>query len=158
MMIRSICLTALLVSTAAFTVTAQAEQVEARNPQSVVAALQEGGYKAVLAKDANEDPRIESASAGAKFIINFYGCADHKNCNSLTFFAGWTGLNVSMNQMNEWNKIRRFSRAYIDNDGDPILEFDIDLDDGGMSQELFINNVEYWDTSLASFKQHISAQ
>ncbi len=158
MMFRSICLITLLFSTASYTTQAYADLVEATNPQSVVAALQAGGYKAVLAKDANEDPRIESASSGAKFIINFYGCQNHLKCTSLTFFAGWTGLNVSMNQMNEWNKIRRFSRAYIDNDGDPILEFDIDLDDGGMSQELFINNVEYWDTSLASFKQHISAQ
>ena len=157
-MLRTLFPTVLLVSTAAYTAQAHPDQVEASNPQSVVAALQAGGYKAVLAKDAAEDPRIESASSGAKFIINFYGCKDHKNCNSLTFFAGWTGLDVSMNQMNEWNKIRRFSRAYIDNDGDPILEFDIDLDDGGMSQELFINNVEYWDTSLAGFKQHISAQ
>ncbi len=158
MMFRSLCRTALTLITIAGPAWVHAEQVQAGQPDSVVAALQAGGYKAILAKDAVGDPRIESASAGARFVIHFYGCKDNKDCTSLTFFAGWTGLDASMNQMNEWNKVRRFSRAYIDNDGDPVIEFDIDLDDGGMSQALFINNVEYWDLSLAGFKQHVSAQ
>jgi Putative bacterial sensory transduction regulator len=140
---------------AGFSGVAQAEMVEARDPSSVVRALQAGGYKAILTKDSTGDPKIESASSGAKFIINFYGCTKNVDCRTLTFYAGWTSSNTSMNQMNEWNKTKRFSRGYIDKDGDPVMEFDLDLDDGGMSESLFIDNVEFWEISMGNFKKHI---
>jgi Putative bacterial sensory transduction regulator len=140
---------------AAFSGAAQAQSVEARNPSSIVRALQSGGYKAVLTKDSTGDPKIESASSGAKFIINFYGCTKNVDCRTLTFYAGWTSSDTSMSQMNDWNKTKRFSRGYIDKDGDPVMEFDLDLDDGGMSEELFIDNVEFWEISMGNFKKHI---
>jgi Putative bacterial sensory transduction regulator len=139
----------------AFSGTASAQMVEARNPSTVVRALQNGGYKAILTKDSTGDPKIESSSSGAKFIINFYGCTDNKDCRTLTFYAGWTSKDTSMNQMNEWNKSKRFSRGYIDKDGDPVMEFDLDLDDGGMSEQLFIDNVEFWEFSIGNFKKRI---
>jgi Putative bacterial sensory transduction regulator len=134
---------------------AQAQMVRASDPQSVVAALQSGGYKAELGKDSTGDPRIRSAASGSNFVVTFYGCKDNRDCKTVTFYAGWTGTNTSLNQINEWNKVKRFSRAYIDKDGDPVMEFDIDLDDGGMSQPLFIDNVQFWEVAIAAFKKHI---
>ena len=134
---------------------AQAQMVRASDPQSVVAAMQAGGYKAILGKDSTGDPKIESASSGAKFIINFYGCTKNVACKTVTFYAGWTGTNTSMSQVNEWNKAKRFSRGYIDKDGDPVMEFDVDLDAGGMSQGLFIDNAQFWEASMGAFKKHI---
>lgn len=49
----------------------------------------------------------------------------------------------------------RFARAYLDKENDPILEMDVDLDDGGLSPRLFIDNVEFWTASLAKFERHI---
>ena len=134
---------------------ASAQMVQARSPQTVVEALQSGGYKAILSKDSTGDPKIESASSGARFFINFYGCKENYNCTTVTFYAGWSGRNVSLSQINEWNKNKRFSRVYLDKDGDPVMEFDVDLDDGGMSQALFIDNVEFWEVSIGGFKKHI---
>jgi Putative bacterial sensory transduction regulator len=149
--------TALIIAAALIAIpgVASAQMAQAKYPNSIVTALQEGGYKAILTKDSTGDPKIESASSGSRFFINFYGCTKNVDCKTVTFYAGWTGTNVSMNQANEWNKVKRFSRAYIDKDGDPALEFDVDLDDGGMSQALFIDNVEFWEASLANFKKHI---
>ena len=36
----------------------------------------------------------------------------------------------SINKVNEWNKEKRFSRAYLDGDGDANVEWDIDLEGG----------------------------
>lgn len=36
----------------------------------------------------------------------------------------------SINKVNEWNKQKRFSRAYLDGDGDANVEWDIDLEGG----------------------------
>jgi Putative bacterial sensory transduction regulator len=134
---------------------AHAQMVTAANPQSVVAAMQAGGYKAVLDKDSTGDPRINSAASGSNFVVNFYGCEKTRACKTLTFYAGWTGTKATVGDMNEWNKAKRFSRGYIDKDGDPVMEFDLDLDDGGMSQALFIDNVEFWEASISAFKKHI---
>lgn len=43
-----------------------------------------------------------------------------------------TGDNVTLDKVNEWNRTKRFSRAYVDSDGDPNVEWDIDLE-GGVS-------------------------
>ena len=134
---------------------AHAQTVTAANPQSVIAALQAGGYKAVLDKDSTGDPRIESAASGAKFLITFYGCTANRNCKTVTFYAGWTGTKATLGDMNEWNKNKRFSRAYIDKDGDPVIELDVDLDDGGMSQALFLDNIEFFEAAMGGFKKHI---
>jgi hypothetical protein len=134
---------------------ANAQMVTANRPASVVEAMQTGGYKAAMGKDSTGDPRIESASSGATFFVNFYGCTGGKDCKTVTFYSGWDKDDVSLNQMNEWNKNKRFSRAYIDKDGDPVLEFDVDLDDGGMSQALFIDNVEFFEAAIGGFKTHI---
>ncbi len=140
---------------AALTGTAQAGQVRGQDPSSLVFALQNGGYKAILSKDSTGDPRIESASSGAKFYINFYGCKQNINCTTITLYSAWSKKDVSMSQMNDWNKAKRFSRVYIDKDGDPAMEFDVDLDDGGMSEALFIDNIQFWELSIANFKKHI---
>ncbi len=42
-----------------------------------------------------------------------------------------TGDNVTLDKINEWNRTKRFSRAYLDSDGDPNVEWDIDLEGGG---------------------------
>lgn len=134
---------------------AAAETVTATDPQSIVAALQAGGYKAILSKDSSGDPRIESAASGAKFIVTFYGCTKNVACKTITFYAGWSGGKSTLEQINEWNKARRFSRAYKDKDGDPVIELDVDLDDGGMSQALFIDNVQFWESAIGGFKKHL---
>ena len=134
---------------------AHAQQVTAANPQSVVAALQAGGYKATLEKDASGDPRIQSAASGANFVVTFYGCTANRDCDTVTFYAGWTGSKATVQQINAWNRDKRFSRAYIDKDGDPVIEFDVNLDDGGMSQALFIDNVQFWEAAIGSFTKHV---
>ncbi|MEP6785411.1 MAG: YbjN domain-containing protein [Sphingomonadales bacterium] len=134
---------------------AAAQTVTAATPQSVVAALQAGGYKAVLSKDSSGDPRVESAASGSKFVVTFYGCTKNVACKTVTFYAGWSGGKATQDQINEWNMNRRFSRAYIDKDGDPVIEFDVDLDDGGMSQALFVDNLQFWESAMGGFKKHL---
>lgn len=138
-----------------FSNVAMAANVTAANPQSVVDALQAGGYKAILGKDSGGDPRIESAASGSKFVVTFYGCTKNIACKTVTFYAGWSGGKGTIEQVNEWNKSRRFSRGYIDKDGDPVIEFDVDLDDGGMSQALFIDNAQFWESAMGGFKKHL---
>ena len=61
----------------------------------------------------------------------------------------------SLASINEWNRRQRFGRAYLDGENDPILEMDVDLDDGGLSEALFIDNLEFWTSAMGGFEKHI---
>lgn len=37
---------------------------------------------------------------------------------------------VDLKKVNEWNATKRFSRAYLDQDGDVVIEWDLDLEGG----------------------------
>lgn len=45
---------------------------------------------------------------------------------------------VGVMVVNQWNKEKRYGRSYIDNDGDPCLESDLDLD-GGVTKERIVD-------------------
>jgi hypothetical protein len=48
---------------------------------------------------------------------------------SLQLYAGFHAK-PSLVRVNEWNQKTRFSRAYLDHEGDAIIEFDLDLESG----------------------------
>lgn len=70
-------------------------------------------------------------------------------------YFGLRGTSANVNSINEWNKSKRFGRAYIDGDGDPCVELDFDLE-GGVSEE----SIKVWfDTVnliVRSFRTHVS--
>ena len=137
---------------------ALAQQVTAKDPESIARALVASGYRAEMKKDGEGDPMIMSASSGTKFGVFFYNCTNHANCATVQFHAGFDtdpGKAPSLEKINAWNRTQRFGRAYLDNEGDPVIEMDIDLDDGGMSQPLFLDNLEFWVSVLAQFEKEI---
>ncbi|HET9459122.1 MAG TPA: YbjN domain-containing protein [Sphingomicrobium sp.] len=137
---------------------ALAQQVTAKDPQSIARALLASGYQAEIKKDGEGDPMIMSASSGTRFGVFFYNCTNHANCATVQFHAGFDtdpGKAPSLEKINAWNRTQRFGRAYLDNEGDPVIEMDIDLDDGGMSQALFLDNLEFWVSVLAQFEKEI---
>lgn len=135
---------------------AHAQMVLAQDPGSLVAALQEGGYAAKLSTDSVGDPQITSGSGGTTFQIFFYNCTDHKACATVQFNSGYKLTTpVDLDRLNEWNRTKRFGRSFLDKENDPVLQMDVDLDDGGMSRALFIDNVEFWTSILGEFEKWI---
>ena len=135
---------------------AQAQLVSARKPETLVGALQAAGYTAKLEKDSTGDPMIRSAVNGHPFRVVFYGCKANRECATITFAAGYDKKSAtSLETINDWNRKNRFGRAYLDDEGDPILGMDVDLDDGGMSKALFTDNLEFWTAVTGAFQKHI---
>jgi hypothetical protein len=141
---------------AGMAVPAQAQMVRGQDPGSLVSALQKAGYAAKLGTDKGGDPMITSGSSGTTFHIYFYNCTANKNCATVQFHAGFDlKESIGLERINEWNRSQRFASAFLDKENDPILEMDVDLDDGGMSHLLFIDNLEFWTSQLANFERHI---
>lgn len=128
------------------------------DPRSIAAVMQKEGYRAEISTDDVGDPKIESSTGGYKFAVLFYGCKDGKNCKTVQFYGGFTlkdGDTVELEKLNNWNKARRFGRVYRDDVGDPVIEMDVDLEAGGMSDELFADNLAYWDSILGAFADYV---
>lgn len=78
----------------------------------------------------------------------------------LQLFYGVGGVRCPLEPINEWNKLHRHSRAYLDDENDPVLESDL-LSDGGMSQEKLTVFVRAFQMSAGEFQklliQHCTA-
>jgi putative hemolysin len=96
----------------------------------VAAWLQKAGYKAALSKDETGDPLISSAADGHDFKVYFYDCKDGR-CKALQFSAGFDmkdGLTLA--KANEWNRKNRYLKTYLDDDGDPYVQYDVNVNAG----------------------------
>lgn len=136
---------------------AEAQPVTAADPRSIVQAMQAEGYAAKLTTDKAGDPMIESAASGTKFVVFFYNCTGNRNCGTIQFHAGFDlPGQMPLDRINRWNIKMRFGRAFVDEEGDPIVQMDVSLDKGGMSRPLFADNLAFWVEVLGQFQQHIA--
>lgn len=130
-------------------------QVRSSDPQTVVQALQDAGYKAELTKHKDGDPIIRSGAQGYKFSIFFMTCDKGRNCGDIQFYAGWTDK-LSPIRANAWNQKHRFARAYSDEAGEAALEYDLNFEDQQISTALFRKNLELWDSLVGSFVDYVN--
>lgn len=91
--------------------------------------------------EVKETKSLESDQHALKFELSGYTVVMFlANGNTdAQLYVGFSDEQVTPQQMNEWNKAHRFSRAYVDGDGNPILETDIDFT-GGVSED----NIKAW--------------
>jgi Putative bacterial sensory transduction regulator len=96
----------------------------------------------------NERGNVVVNTNGSKIVFFISG-------QTMQAYFGLRGTSANVQTINEWNKSKRFGRAYIDADGDPCVELDYDLE-GGVSDD----SVKVWfDTVTAivrSFRTHVS--
>ena len=135
---------------------AQAAEVTA-SPTIVAKVMNGAGYETEMDQDSDGDPLIRSKAAGYNFVVYFYGCTNGRDCKTVQFAAGFDRGDrvISYEKINDWNKKRRFGRAFLDSVNDPIIQMDIDLEDGGMSSALFVDNLEYWDLAVSEYAKFI---
>lgn len=122
-----------------------AQQIRAADPQSIVSFLSEEGVDATLTKDDYDDPKIKITYDNHRFSIYFYGCEENKNCQSLQFYAGYrTQGKWTQEQANDWNKGRRYGKAYVTESGSSRLEYDIHTGDFGIHVDDFTEMFQTW--------------
>ena len=134
---------------------ASAEQVLANQPQ-IVSLLQAKGYKAELIQ-GKETEYIRTADSGVPITILFMNCAKGKrSCTTIQFYTGFSEIDTTHQRINDWNMNHRWGRAYIDRTGDPVIEMDVDMDFGGISSDLFYDNLNTFVATIPQFKAHLT--
>ena len=72
----------------------------------------------------------------------------------LQLYYGATGVKLTYRIINEWNRTKRLSRAYLDDKKDPVLEADL-LSNGGMTNEKVAAFFRVFVQSVKKFRTYI---
>lgn len=107
--------------------------------------ISEAGYNAEQQKE--NVLKVKMGEVSVLFFIS-------ENKQSIQAYAGFKGGDASLKNMNEWNKNKRYSRAYKDDDGDAVMELDLDLE-GGVSESRIVNFIQTVALSAKVFREHI---
>ncbi|WP_339109088.1 YbjN domain-containing protein [Thioclava sp. GXIMD4216] len=135
--------------------TVQAAAVTAK-PSTVSAFLEAYGLPVTQGTDDSGDPMLDSRINGTHFSVYFYGCRGNTNCRTIQFSTGYDlDQPMSATMINEWNRNNRFGRAYLDDEGDPFLEMDINLDGDGVNEKNFDVSLDLWKAVTRDFEHFI---
>lgn len=118
--------------------------------------LRKAGYT-IEQKGEKGDRYLSVDNDGPVSLIIPYGCDDRgRKCKSVQFYTGFSPKQKpTLEAMNAYARENRWGRIYLDKDNDPAIELDVDLEQGGMSEELFLDNVAYWNTIAANFSEFV---
>lgn len=130
----------------------------ADDPQTVVRAMQDAGFRAKLgAMKSNGDPFIESAAGGYDFEVQFNDCTDHKDCKSLMFVVSFNnddGGNT-MELANKWNRGHRFSQMAFDDRQWLNVSYDVTTV-GGLTKDNMASVLNWWSLVLGDIRTFFS--
>ena len=134
---------------------AGAQTVDASDAGRLMKIIQGLGYGAQLTTDAAGDPMIVGKAEGVEFRVMFYRCTAGTACRVIQFRAGFDLADGStLEAMNDWNRENLFGSAYLDAEGDPFVDYAVNLD-FGVTRANFEDSFDWWLVVLRDFKSHI---
>ena len=148
--------------------------IEAVGATQVADILRALNYRAELAQERSGDPVVlaealpredeaqeDDPAVGLRFAVLFYDCegsaqAEARRCGSLVLHASFAmvGDAHTIRDINEWDRLTRYSRAYFDRQGHPVLERDIVLS-GGVTLEWLSRRLGEWRRGLGGFAERL---
>jgi hypothetical protein len=114
-------LTAALLLSAPAPATAAPEVLEAITAPALQKLMQAEGYAVSLDKDGDVVWKLDGYSA--LMLVD-------KDGDAMTFRVSFKNEGTTLAKVNQWNQSRRFSQSYLDQDGDPCLQSDLELSGG----------------------------
>jgi len=118
----------------------------------VAEAMRAKGWPVEIAVDKAGDPMIRSTMDGARWAVYFYKCKGApKRCASFQLSAG-IDLNDGLTyaRINRWNAEHRFGQGFLDDEMDPFVQQDLDVERGATT-EAIENALDVWAVVLPSF-------
>lgn len=129
--------------------------VTAADPQAVAALLRKHGFETEIETQPTGAVVIHTQSRDAGFGLYFQACTETlTECEVITFSSGFDFDTPQLpDVLGRWNSTR-FSKAYLNGDGDPFVEFSINMKHG-VSEENFIDSLTWFTTEIAAFIEQI---
>ncbi len=118
---------------------------KAYTDEELVEILKNDGYRSV---EIEEERVIKVKLDGINYRLYIYDDDD------LQLYFGVTGYDIDAEAINEWNRTRRLSRAYLDEENDPILEADL-LANAGYTEEQLVEWFQVFTWATGEFRQFL---
>ena len=146
---------ALLAATLAAPLPAAAQGlVDATNLDGILAIAKDYG-DAVLEKDSTGDPMVSGTIGQTQYAVFFYGCTDGADCTTIQFMSSYVNPGaVDSTAINTWNAEKRFGKAFLDDEGDPVIEMNVNLW-SGVSENNLNDTFDWWRVVIESFEEYI---
>jgi hypothetical protein len=128
------------------------ETIDATDPERILAIAHSFG-EAALTTDNLGDPLIKGRIGEKGYDLFFYDCNEGRDCKSLTFSATWEGADLTDEMMADWNREKRFGKAYLDEDGLATVEMSVNLH-GGVTRVNLDDTVDWWRLVVAEFADY----
>jgi len=132
------------------------ETIDATDPERILAIAHSFG-EAALTTDNLGDPLIEGRIGEKDYRLLFYGCSENRDCKTLMFSAGWERDDRTDDRTDEmmadWNREKRFGKAYLDEDGVATVEMNVNLH-GGVTRANLDDTIDWWRLVLAEFADY----
>ena len=131
--------------------TASASGSTSRSSGEVITSISVGDLRSLLSEMGYEPRTLEgqdnawAVQMGDRPVLIRVG-GEGKNLLLWSYVQGG-----SLDKVNQWNKEKRFSRAYLDGDGDANVEWDIDLE-GGVTVEAVREGIRTFQSVVQIFK------
>ncbi len=107
--------------------------------------LQDEGYRVTEKKSDHFTIKVN----GRNIMMYYFSGGDFQ------LYYGVSGVKITEKQINDWNRTKRLSRAYIDKVGDPALESDLD-GGAGLAKAQVVNFTKVFvDTSVPAFRKFL---
>ena len=113
--------------------------------EQLIEILKNEGFRAV---EKVEDRIIKIKVDGLTYVLYVYEDDD------LQLYFGATGYELPPGVLNEWNRTKRLSRAYIDEENDSVVESDL-LANAGYTEKQFIEWILVFDGIVGEFRRFL---
>ncbi|MEP9360801.1 YbjN domain-containing protein [Sphingomonas sp. KR3-1] len=134
------------------------ELVCASDPQTILQAMRAARLEASLAADEHGDPVINVTGRPYHFDLFFYGCEQHRHCDSLRFEVSFgKDAQATVALANKWNAGHRFVTASVKDNGAFVLSYDIGMI-GGTTKRNFADTLDWWNSMLGESADFFAAE
>ena len=115
-----------------------------------------GVYGTIERRNDADGEWLRGEIDGIVYTLSPLNCNDaHQNCTSVQFRAWWESNGAhTMEAMNQWNRDRRFSAAYLDESNNATIEFDVNLA-GGVTAVNFDDSIQWWQAVIREFRTNV---
>lgn len=131
----------------------RAGEIVGADPRAILAAARARGDARLLA-DSYGDPLIEAVAGGRPYDITFYECSENRDCRSIMLRAAFRAKGQTAAEMADWNRGQRFGKAYLDAEGNPIVEMNVNLA-GGVTMGNLQSTFDRWQAAIDAFAGHV---
>lgn len=136
---------------------AQDYLIDGGEPAAIVRVAERYGT-ARLDRDPDGDPLMIGKLGETVYIVEFFGCDDAGNdCLSIRFRASYARPGLSEQDMNDWNRVERFLKAFLDDQGDPVIHMSVNLV-GGVTEDALSAVFNRWTAFMRRFEEFIEWQ